>query len=128
VKLILADLLGKSDLVAGQPDLLLHSQRIELIAFGLVRLDDLLQTANQAVLQFVEIDGALRDLAQGNNRVLVVVPIDSQSRAGTEVARALRRDHHQFESIGNLEDAVLDGYARHTDYSMLARFPTAILI
>src|SRR5512147_159609 len=117
MELILVDLLGQRDLVGDQADLLLHAECIELVAFRLVRFDDLLQTADQAVLQRAEIDGALGDLTQGNDRVLVVVPIDSQSRAGAEIARALCRDHHQLESIGNLEDAVLDGYARHAGYS-----------
>src|SRR5512144_877088 len=118
MELILADLLGQRDLVGDQADLLLHAERIEVVAFRLVRLDDLLQSAYQAVLQLAEINGALSDFTQGNDRIFVVVPIDRQRRTGAEIARALRRDHHQLEPIGNLEDAVLDGYARHAGYSI----------
>ena len=71
------------------------------------------QAVDQLVAQMVEVDRAVGDLAQGDDRVLVVVAVDRQLRAGRDVAGALRRQHDQLETAGHAQDAVFDGDAGH---------------
>ncbi len=58
-------------------------------------------------------DGLLGDLAQRDDRVLVVVAVERQFLAAAEVARALGGQQHQLEAVRDLLDAVFDGDARH---------------
>ena len=48
-----------------------------------------------------------------HHRVLVIVAIDGERRPGRHVAGALGGQHDQLEAVGYLENAILDGYARH---------------
>jgi len=53
------------------------------------------------------------DLAQCDDRILVVVAVDGKFLAAAQVARALRGEQNQLEAVGNLLDAVFDSDARH---------------
>ena len=55
----------------------------------------------------------LGDLAQGDDRILVAVAVDGELGAARNLARPLRGQQHQVESVGDFVDAVFDGYARH---------------
>ncbi len=55
------------------------------------------------------------DLAQRHDRVLVVVALERQLGARRHVARALRREQHELEPVGDFDDAIFDGDARHGD-------------
>src|SRR6185437_6451538 len=62
-------------------------------------------------------DGLVGDLAQRHHRVLVVVALQGDLRPGGDIARTLGREQHQLEAVGDLEDAIFDGYASHADTS-----------
>jgi hypothetical protein len=55
----------------------------------------------------------LGDLAQGHDRVLVVVAVDHQRTARGDQARAVRGQQHQREAVRDLFDAIFDGDAGH---------------
>src|SRR5262249_24800825 len=55
----------------------------------------------------------IRDLAQRDDRVLVVVAVDQDRSAGRNDARTVRREQHELESVLDLVDAVFDGHAGH---------------
>ena len=84
-----------------------------LFFFGLVDLDVPLHALDQGIVQFVDVDGLLGDLAQRDHGVLVVVALDRERRTGRDVARTLRGHHHQIETVGNLKDTVFNCYAGH---------------
>jgi hypothetical protein len=71
------------------------------------------QAVDQLVTQVVEIDGGVGNLSQGNDRVLVVIALDSERCSGRNVARALGCEHHELEARGHAEDAVFHGDAGH---------------
>ena len=73
-----------------------------------------------AFCSVVERDGLVGDLAQRHHRVLVVVAIERDLRAGGDVARALGRQQHQLEAVRDLEDAIFNGYTSHADTSPAA--------
>src|SRR6185437_2226466 len=85
------------------------------IFLGLVDLDMLLHAFDQRVLQRVEHHRLFGDLTQCHDWVLVVVALKRDLRARSDVTRPLRRKQHQLEAVGDLENAVFDGYARHAD-------------
>ena len=64
-------------------------------------------------LQMIERDRFLGDLAQRDDRVLVVVAVEGQRRAGRDLARPLRGEQHQLEAVRDLDDAIFDRNARH---------------
>ena len=55
----------------------------------------------------------LRDLAQRDHRVLVVLGIDRDLRAVGDRPGTVGRQQHQLEAVWNLVDAVFDRHARH---------------
>src|SRR3954451_16293900 len=61
----------------------------------------------------IERDCLLGDLAQCDNRVLVVITFNGQWRAGSDLARALRGEQHQIEAVRHFDHAILDRHARH---------------
>ena len=67
------------------------------------------------VLDRIEADGFVGDLAEGHHGVLVVVPIDHDLGAGGHGAGAVRGQQHEAEAVGNLLDAIFDGDAGHGD-------------
>jgi hypothetical protein len=79
----------------------------------LVDLDMLLHAADQRILQPVDLHGVVGDLAQRDDRVLVVVAVERQRRAGGDLARPLRRDQYQLEPVRHLDHAIFDSDSRH---------------
>ena len=73
----------------------------------------LLDGVDQPLAQVGRRDGLLGDLAQGDDRVLVVVALDRQRGAGRDRARAMGGKENELEAIGDLVDAVFDGDACH---------------
>src|SRR5262245_59874433 len=73
----------------------------------------LAQALDEAVGRGLEIDRGIGDLAQGHERIRVVVAVDSKGGAGGDIARPLGRQHHQIETVGNLDDAVFDSNSGH---------------
>ncbi len=71
------------------------------------------QGLDEVLFQGRAVDGLLRDLAQGDDGVLVVVAVDGQLLPAAEVARALGGEQDELEPVGNLLDAVFDSHARH---------------
>ena len=59
-------------------------------------------------------DSLFGDLAKRDHGVLIAVAIDRQFGAARNLARALGSEQNQIEPVGNLVDAILDGYARHS--------------
>ena len=63
------------------------------------------------VAEFLHGDGAVPDLAQGHDRVLIAVAVDHGLGARRNVARPMRRQQHQREPVGDFFYAIFDGYA-----------------
>jgi hypothetical protein len=74
----------------------------------------LAQALHQAVGQPVEIDRRIGDLTQRHDRVLVVVAVEGERRAGRDVASPLGRQHDQLEPVRDLQDTIFNGDARHS--------------
>jgi len=62
----------------------------------------------------LEPDRLIGYLAQRDDRVLVVVPIQRQRSAGGNFASALRGEQHELEAVRDFEDTVFDGNACHS--------------
>ena len=92
---------------------LLPAQQGHDIVLGLVHLDLALEALDGRFAQLVGGQRLLGDLAQRDHRVLVVVAVDGQRRAGGERPRPVRREHDELEAVRHLVDAVFDGYAGH---------------
>ena len=89
--------------------------QLELVGFlGLVDLDVLLHAAHHRASQMFEPDRLLGDLAQRDDRVLVVVAIERQRSAGGDLAGALCREQDELEAVRDLEDTIFDSDARHS--------------
>ncbi len=79
----------------------------------LVHLDVLLQGLNQEIMELRQVERAVRDLAERDHRILVIVPVHGQGQTGMDVASPPGRKHDQSEPIGKLIDAILYRNARH---------------
>jgi hypothetical protein len=90
-----------------------HQHR-HIVLFRLVAFDLFLQAGDQRFVEFVGGHGLVRDLAQGDDGVLVVVAVDGELGTGRNLARPLGGQDHQFKAVGNDFDAVLDGDAGHS--------------
>src|SRR5712691_10634114 len=80
---------------------------------GLVDLDMLLHPADERILEVSELYRLVGDLAQRNDRVLVVVAVERQRRPRGDLARPLRGEQHQLEAVRHLDDTIFDGNTRH---------------
>src|SRR3546814_15928381 len=89
--------------------------------YTLVPFTTLFRSLHQRVAEGVEADGFVGDLAQRDDGILVVVPIDGQRRTRRDVPGPLRGHHDQLEAVRDLEDAIFNGYARHRTLSPLSR-------
>src|SRR5688572_22055692 len=90
-----------------------RAQRADLVR-SLVILDlDALQVRDQGFLEMLRLHRLLGNLAQSDNRILVAVAVDGQLGAAGNLPGALGRKKHQIEPVGDLVDAIFDGYARH---------------
>ena len=74
---------------------------------------DFLQVGDRGFVQFLGLDRLFRDLAQGNDRVLVAIAIEGQLRAARNLARPLGSQQDEIETVGDLVYAVFDSNARH---------------
>ena len=83
------------------------------LGLGLVDLDVFLHGVDEVFLQVLGRDGCLGDLAQGHDRVLVVVAVDGQRRPGRDDAGAVGGEQNELEAIFDLVDAIFDGHASH---------------
>jgi len=73
----------------------------------------LLHAADQGFLEMVELDRVVGDLAQRDDRVLVIVAVDRERRPRGDLARPLRGHEDQLEPVRNLDDAIFDGNSCH---------------
>src|SRR6476660_5903621 len=83
------------------------------LGFRLVDLHIFLQGMDEFLLEVVGRDGRLRDIAQSHDRVLVVVPLARDLRAGRDHASAVARQQHEVETVLDLVDAILNGDTGH---------------
>ena len=104
---------GRSHLRGGRA---VPHQRGHAVFFGLVDFDVALVALDRLFHEIRRRDRDVRDFAQRDDRVLVVVAIDGQLCAGRDGAGAVRRQNHEIEVIGNLFDAVFNGHAGHVAY------------
>src|SRR5690606_8211 len=84
------------------------------VALGLVDLDMLLQRMDQVFLEVVGRQRLVSDLAQGNDRVLVVVARHGDLRSLADQPGAVAGQKYQLEAVVDLVDAVFNGYAGHS--------------
>jgi hypothetical protein len=68
---------------------------------------------NQLLAEVVGRNGQVGDLAQRHDRVLVVVALDGNRRAGRYHARPVTRQQHEVKPVFNLVDTVFNGNAGH---------------
>ena len=83
------------------------------LVLGFGALIDALQRGDDGLAQFIRHDGVVGDLAQGDDRVLVVVAVDRQGGAVGDAAGAVAGHQHQTKAVRYLFDAVFDGDAGH---------------
>ena len=83
------------------------------VLFGLVDLDLGLMALDHALPQGVGLLGFLGNLAQGHDGVLVVVAIHGQLATGGNFTRPMSGEHHQFEPVRNLVNAVFNRHTGH---------------
>ena len=67
----------------------------------------------------IEGDRLVRNLAQRNDRVLVVVAVDRQRGAGGDFTRTLGGEQHQLESVRHFDNTIFNSDTRH--FSQLFR-------
>src|SRR5688572_25063857 len=68
---------------------------------------------DQFLAQILGGDGAVADLAQGDDRVLVVVAADGDLLAGRDHAGAVGCHEHEIEAVLDLLNAIFDCDAGH---------------
>jgi hypothetical protein len=71
------------------------------------------QRFDQVLLELLQRDGLVGDLAERDHGVLVVVAIQGDLFAAGQVARALGGEQDQLEAVRDLLDAVFNGDTRH---------------
>ena len=71
------------------------------------------QRADQVLFNARQIDCFLGDFAEGDDRVLVIIAIDGQLLTAADVTGTLGGEQHEFEAVGDLLNAIFNGYARH---------------
>ena len=89
----------------------------KLFFFRLLDFNIFLQPHNQRLLQFFNADGLIGNLAQGDNRVFVIVAGNRNRRTGTDVFGSLSRNHQQFIAIRNFINAVFNSNTCHFLYT-----------
>ena len=76
-----------------------------------------LQALDEPLPEIIEVDGLIGDFAQGDHRVLVLVAIEGQFRAGRNAACPLRGQHDQLKAVWNLGYTIFNRYSGHYDVS-----------
>jgi hypothetical protein len=87
------------------------------LGLRLIDLDVFLQGMDEFLLEVLGRNRLLGDLAQRHDRVLVIVPLDGDLRAGRDHASAMAGEQNQIEPVLDLVDAIFNGDTGH-----LARF------
>ncbi len=77
-----------------------------ILFFRLVNFDVALHAADQRLPRFVNPDRFVRDFAQRDDWILVVIAVHCQRRARRNIAAAMRRQHNKIESVGDLLNAI----------------------
>ncbi len=67
----------------------------------------------------IEGDRLVSNLAQRNDRVLVVVAVDRQRGAGGDFPRPLGGEQHELKSVRHFDNTIFNGDTRH--FSQLFR-------
>ncbi|CDX41568.1 conserved hypothetical protein [Mesorhizobium sp. SOD10] len=83
------------------------------LGLRLVDLDMLLQRVDQVFLEVVGRQRLFGDLAQRDDRVLVIVARNGDLRALADLAGAMAGEQHEFKTVVDLVDAIFNGYAGH---------------
>src|SRR5205814_5111888 len=78
-----------------------------------VDLDMLLHAAHHRGFQMIESDSLVGDLAQRNDRVLVVIAVYRQRGAGADFTRTLRGEQHELKSVRDFDNTIFNSDARH---------------
>src|SRR5690606_3493277 len=78
------------------------AERADLVRLVLLVGQHALQRLDEALVQRLGPHRLLGDLAQRDDRVLVAVAIDRQLGAARNLARALRGEQDEIETVGNL--------------------------
>lgn len=82
--------------------------------FRLIHFNMLLQRMDQVFLQIIRREGLIGNLAQGNNRILVVVAVNRDRCTLGNLAGTVTSQQNQFKTVLDLVYAVLNGNAGHT--------------
>ena len=89
------------------------ADRADLVGHVILVDLDTLEAADQGFLELAWPDGLFGHFAQRDDRILVAVTIDGEFRASLNLARALRREQHELETVRDFVDTIFDGNARH---------------
>ena len=80
----------------------------------LLDVEPLLQRRHEVLAQMVRLKPAIGDLAQGDDRILVIVAMHRQRRAGRQHPCAVGGEEHEVKTVRHFLDAVFDGDAGHS--------------
>ena len=83
------------------------------VLFRFVAFHMLLHAPDQGFSEILEGDGLVSDLAQGHHGILVIIPLNGESRSRGDVACPLGSQHHQIEAIWDFKHTIFDSNARH---------------
>jgi hypothetical protein len=83
------------------------------VLLGLIDLNILLERMDEVLAEILRRNGAVADLAQGNDRIFVVVAPNGDLRTGRDHSGAVSRHQHEVEAVVDLLDAVFNGDAGH---------------
>ena len=84
--------------------------------FRFIGINLFLKAEDHVVLKLFALDRFLGDLAQGDDRILVVVALESLFRAGRQGAGSLAGQQNEFEPVGNLKNAIFNGNTGHVEF------------
>ena len=94
-------------------NVLVGRDQVQHFLVGWLRLRRAGQRLDQVLLDARQFDRLVRDFAQGDDGVLVVVAINRELFPAADVAGTLGSEQNQLEAIGNFLNAVFNGDARH---------------
>ena len=83
------------------------------IGLRLIHFDIFLHRVNDGFIQIFRRYRLLRNLAQRDDRVLVIIALNRNRRSGCYCPCAMTCKKHQFKPVRNLVDTIFDGDACH---------------
>jgi hypothetical protein len=104
-------LLGRNVLQA--ENILVGRDKVHDLLIGRLRLGRTGQGSDQIAFQAVEIDILVSDFTQSNDGILVIVAIQRQFLAASDVPGPLRGQENQLKAVRNLQNAIFNGDTRH---------------